>query len=68
MASKIAKMQTRTKRMMAITNPNRSRWSSFSDEEMESIRQAIQKAEDEGMIDSVGEFLLIEIENELDSR
>jgi hypothetical protein len=54
--------------MMAITNPNRSRWSSFSDEELESIRQAIQKAEDEGMIDSVGASLLIEIQDELDSR
>ena len=54
---------------MAITNPNRSRWGSFSDEgALESSAEAIRKAEDEGMIDSVGASLLIEIEDELDSR
>jgi hypothetical protein len=53
---------------MAVRNPKQSRWDSFSDDELEAIRESFQDAEDEGNIGSVGAALLNEIQNEMDLR
>jgi hypothetical protein len=53
---------------MAVRNPKQSRWDSFSDDELEAIRESFQDAEDEGNIGSVGAALLSEIQNEMDLR
>ena len=51
-----------------MRNPKQSRWDSFSDDELDAIRESFQDAEDEGTIGPVGAFLLNEVENEIDLR
>jgi hypothetical protein len=53
---------------MPVSKSNQSRWEPFSEEELESIREALQDAEDGGQIGSIGASLIPEIQNEIDSR
>jgi hypothetical protein len=54
--------------VMPVSKSNQSRWEPFSEEELESIREALQDAEDGGQIGSIGASLIPEIQNEIDSR